>query len=83
MAKTSFLVSFYPTTRLVLDVPDNKNVEDFIDYNLDMFSRIARTKMLKDIGDYLYGDNMEVHIDEECPAEENELCDLDPEEYGL
>ena len=79
MAKVAFLVSFWPMTRLVFDVPDEQDAEEFMSSNIDMFSRTARAKMLKDIGDYLYGDNMEVVVDEEYPAEDNETCDIDPE----
>ena len=80
MPKKAILVSFHPTTRLVVDIPASyASVEEFIDDNIPMLSRMAREKMLRDIGDYHYGDNLEAEEDLEMPAEENEKVDTDPE----
>ena len=79
MKKIALLVTFVPMTRLVLEVPDGMDEQDFIDNNTDLIARAAREKMLKDAGDYLYGDNMEIRHDEEMPASPDEKADQDPE----
>lgn len=64
MAKTAYLFTFYPRTRVVADPNDFKNEDELYDY----LSRKAREQMLENgIEDYLCGDNGEYEEDEECP----------------
>jgi hypothetical protein len=64
MAKTAYLYTFHPTTRVVADPSDFKNEEDLYEY----LSIKAREQMLSNgIGQYLCGDNGEYSEDTECP----------------
>ena len=63
MAKTAYLFTFCPRTRVVADPNDFKNEDELYDY----LSRKAREQMKEDIDNYLCGDNGEYEEDEECP----------------
>ena len=63
MAKTAFLYTFHPTTRVVADPDDFRCEEDFYDY----ITTKAREQMEKDLSNYLFGDNGEYEEDTECP----------------
>lgn len=80
MAKTALLVTYVPRTRVIVDVPNGMSIDQYLENDMiwSKISRIARNKMQKDLGDYLYGDNMEVEEDIEVPAKESEVLDVDP-----
>lgn len=64
MAKTAYLYTFHPRTRVVADPNDFKNEDELFEY----LSKKAREQMLENgIEDYLYGDNGEYEEDTECP----------------
>lgn len=63
MAKTAYLFTFHPTTRVVADPDDFRCEEDFYDY----ITAKAREQMEKDLANYLLGDNGEYEEDTECP----------------
>ena len=76
MAKKALLITFEPTTRIVVDVPKEKmgtmELEKYIKDNLESIVETARERMLKNINDYLCWENLVWQEDYECPAEENE-----------
>jgi len=63
MAKTAYLYTFHPTTRVVADPDDFRYEDDFYDY----ITAKAREQMEKDLANYLQGDNGEYEKDTECP----------------
>jgi len=63
MAKTAYLFTFCPRTRVVADPNDFKDEDELYDY----LTRKAREQMCGDIDNYLCGDNGEYEEDEECP----------------
>lgn len=63
MAKTAYLFTFHPTTRVVADPNDFRCEEDLYEYLVIK----AREQMEKDLANYLNGDNGEYEEDEECP----------------
>lgn len=67
--KTALLVSFRPQTRIVVDIPEGMTAERWLQdgANADTVARLARERMLEDAPNYLYGKNMSVEEDEECP----------------
>ena len=78
MTKKAYLVTFTTTTRVVVDVPEDFDVNN---YNLvikeheiawDSIVKEARENILENPECYLYGDNVEVIEDEECPYGEYE-----------
>lgn len=73
--KKAILVTFVPTTRLVVDIPEGKTLDEWLNTHLDEVSRAAREKMLECPEDYLYGDNIEIQEDTEVPAEADESDD--------
>lgn len=81
MPKTAILVTFQATTRIVIDVPDDVTLKQYLDnrFNWSSVSRTARNKMQGDLGDYLCGDNMSVEEDTEILAAPIEAIDVDPE----
>ena len=65
MAKTAFLVSFCPMTRVVIEAadPDNLTAEE-----QDLLVAKAREQILEYADEKLSGDNIdEVRTDDECP----------------
>lgn len=85
MKKVALLVSFVPMTRLVIEIPADKSLDEWLEdpYHLSKVSRTARAKMLRCPGDYLYADNIEIQEDWEMPAEEGETLDQDPDNQPL
>jgi len=81
MPKKAILVTYQPTTRLVVDVPEGMTLEQYLEniYNWSAISRIARHKMQEDLDNYLFGNNMSVEEDTEVPAKEDDEPDQDPE----
>lgn len=70
--KKAYLVSFAPMTRVVIDVPEGVNPEEMADgISREKFNeavRKAREQMAENLGDYLYGENVDVfEEDVECP----------------
>ena len=64
MAKTAYLYTFHPRTRVVADPNDFQCEEDLYNY----ITAKAREQMLNNgIEDYLCGDNGEYEEDTECP----------------
>ena len=63
MAKTAYLFTFHPTTRVVADPNNFRNEEDLFGY----LATVAREQMAKDLANYLFGDNGEYVEDTECP----------------
>ena len=63
MAKTAYLYTFHPCTRVVADPNDFRCEEDLFEY----LTTIAREQMEKDLANYLFGDNGEYEEDTECP----------------
>ncbi len=63
MAKTAYLYTFHPRTRVVADPNDFRCEEDLYEY----ITIKAREQMEKDLADYLNGENGEYEEDEECP----------------
>lgn len=63
MAKTAYLFTFTPTTRVVADPNDFRCQEDFYEY----LAIKAKEQMMADIGNYICGDNGEYEEDTECP----------------
>ena len=72
--KRAVLVSFVPTTRLVIEIPEGMSLEEWMlsPQNSRKMSRLARRRMARDIGDYLCIDNMKAREDTEMPAGEDE-----------
>lgn len=65
MAKTAFLVSFCPMTRVVIDVADPNNLTDD---EQDALVAQAREQILQYADEKLNGENIdEVRTDAECP----------------
>ncbi len=65
MAKTAFLVSFCPMTRVVIDVKDADNLTP---EEQDLLVTQARQQIMDDVERKLDGDNInEVRLDDECP----------------
>ena len=65
MAKTAFLVSFCPMTRVVIDVqnPDNLTEQEY-----DEIVAKAREQILENTDERINGENIdEVRTDDECP----------------
>lgn len=74
MAKKTFLVTFSPMTRVVVDVTD-ETLEDKEDFNKVV--RAAREKISLDVADYLTEDNCdEAKLDVECPYDPLVLLEL-------
>lgn len=69
MAKTALLVSYQPTTRIVVNVPEGMTVKEYVDTikGLDTVHSLASEKMKANIGDYLSIENMDIEEDKECP----------------
>lgn len=69
MAKVALLVDFVPRTRVVIDIPDNMTVEQYLENDdaYDALAQQARNQMCEGISDYLNGENMEWQEDTECP----------------
>lgn len=63
MAKTAYLYTFHPRTRVVADPNDFRCEEDIYEY----ITVKAREQMEKDLANYLNGENGEYEEDEECP----------------
>lgn len=76
MAKKALLVSFEPTTRIVVEVPkekmSSKDMIDYIDQNWDKITEVAMNRMKQNIDDYLCWENLVWEEDCECPANESE-----------
>lgn len=65
MAKTAFLVSFCPMTRVVIEAADPDNLTDD---ELDLLVAKAREQILEYADEKLNGDNIdELCKDDECP----------------
>lgn len=65
MAKTAFLVSFCPMTRVVIDV---QNPDRLTDEEQDLLVAKAREQILENADERINGDNIdEVRPDDECP----------------
>ena len=68
--KTAVIVTFIPRTRIVIDLPEGKTLDEFIEDtgNLDGVVQAAREKMDGELNGYLCGDSLEsVVLDEEVP----------------
>ena len=75
MKKLAILARFEPTTRMVIEVPENlsrKEVEKYILDNADSIVEITRNRIIEQINDYLFFENFVWEIDDECPAEDDE-----------
>ena len=69
MPKIAVLVEFCPRTRMVVDVPDGKSLEEHLKDD-EVYDRLvfkARMKMKEELCDYLSCDNMSWEEDEVCP----------------
>ena len=64
MAKTAYLYTFHPTTRVVADPNDFANEQELFEH----LTKLAREKMNNDLPNYLYGENGEYTEDTECPC---------------
>ena len=63
--KVAFLVSFYPMTRVVIEVGDPENLTT---EEQDLLVAKAREQIMQDADSKLNGDNIdEVRHDDECP----------------
>lgn len=65
--KTAVIVTFIPRTRIVIDLPEGKTLDEFIEDtgNLDGVVQAAREKMDGELNGYLCGDSLEsVVLDE-------------------
>ena len=75
MPKIAILISFVPMTRLVVELPEDKTIDN-LENTPEVFDRIvshARAKMHKSLEDYLNGDNVDIFTEDfDCPIEENE-----------
>ena len=78
MTKKAYLVTFVTTTRVTVDVPEdfdvhncNLVVEEY-EKAWDSIVKEARENILENPECYLYGDNVEIEEDEECPYGEFE-----------
>lgn len=63
------MVEFCPRTRMVVDVPEGKSLEEYLKED-EVYDRLvlkARMKMKEELHNYLSGDNMSWEEDEECP----------------
>ena len=70
MGKVALLVDFNPRTRVVVDIPDGMNTNEWIENpdNFDLVAKTAREQMLENqVEDYLSGENMYWEEDMECP----------------
>ena len=73
MTKKAFLVTFVTTTRVTVDVPENFDVHNCnlvveeYEKAWDSIVKEARENILENPENYLYGDNVEIVEDEECP----------------
>ena len=63
MAKTAYLYTFHPRTRIVADPDDFATEEELFEY----LSKTAREKMDADLENYLFGENGEYEEYTECP----------------
>ena len=65
MAKTAFLVSFCPMTRVVIDVADPENLTP---EEQDLLVAQARQQIMNLAEEKLNGENIaDVRLDDECP----------------
>lgn len=80
--KVAVLVTFVPRTRIVLEIPEGLNVEDYMERcpdAVDIITDAARRKMLSAPDGYLCVDNMEAEDDTEIPynsTDENPMAGL-------
>ena len=67
--KVALLVDFMPRTRVVVEIPTDMSVEDYLENseNYDKLVERTRDKMSAYLSDYLNGDNMDWQEDTECP----------------
>lgn len=69
MAIKAFLATFVVTTRVEVDVPEDFNVWDSDSKAFEDIVSEARDNILDEPMNYLYGDNIEIREDIECPYE--------------
>lgn len=71
MAKKALLVTFEPTTRIIIDIPDKEmstvELMEYINENWETVVEAARDNMMKQIDEYLCWDNLTWREDIECP----------------
>ena len=78
MTKKAYLVTFATTTRVTVDVPEDFDVHDcslILEEHKKAWDSIvkeARENILENPENYLYGDNVEIEEDKECPYGEFE-----------
>jgi hypothetical protein len=71
--KKAYLVTFVTTTRVTVDVPEDFDVHncnlvvDEYEKAWDSIVKEARENILENPENYLYGDNVEIEEDKECP----------------
>ena len=63
MAKTAYLYTFYPRTRVIADPDEFENEDALFEY----LTKKAREQMKEELDGYLCGDNGEYEEDEEVP----------------
>ena len=70
MGKVALLVDFNPRTRVVVDIPDGMDTNEWIENpnNFDIVAKTARKQILENqVEGYLSGENMYWEEDMECP----------------
>lgn len=67
--KIAILATFSVRTRVVVDMPDDVEKEDFLDsqHCADAVSRKGRENILSEPENYLMSENLELEEDIECP----------------
>ena len=69
MSIKAFLATFVVTTRVEVDVPEDFNVWDSDSKAFEDIVSEARDNILDEPMNYLYGENVEIREDIECPYE--------------
>ena len=72
MKKVAILGDFLAMTRLVIEVPEGMDVDQYICDNFDEVSKLAKKKIMKKLDEAFSSDNFDYHIDTECPAKKDE-----------
>lgn len=69
MTKKALLVTYQPTTRIVVNIPEGMTIDEYTETinGLDTVHSFASEKMKSNIDDYLSIENMDIMEDTECP----------------
>lgn len=69
MPKTAILACFTVRTRVIVNIPDNTTIDEFLNSNqcTNIVTQLARENILSYPEDYMCVDNLDFEEDIECP----------------